>query len=99
MSWPVSPATSDIVSCSVIVIEMLHFLYDKVATRGEPLLEPVDPDARSKNTENYKKILQTVKQYVRETMPSLEDTPAMVEPCLYTVGMIYELFSIEKSTA
>ena len=51
------------------------------------MLEPVDVDARSTNTENERQVIDGLRQYVRETYPDLEDKPALIEPCLYTVKL------------
>lgn len=41
-----------------------------------------DPDSR--DMADTGRILSTMKSYVREHLPSLQDTPSIVEPCMYT---------------
>ena len=44
-----------------------------------------DPDNRDKP--DTQGILRRMQGYVRDHMPSLESTPSIVEPCMYTVSV------------
>ena len=49
---------------------------------GEPLANPDERD-RQKNQED----IEIISRYITEHMPGLENKPAIVESCLYTVSI------------
>ena len=54
----------------------------KVATRGEPALDPMHPDNRDQ--QDRAKIINQLSNYIENRLPGVEPTPAVTEGCMYT---------------